>query len=70
MVTATPIAEAEVQKLLKEERFSKILSKDHRHVARKVDETIVGGTIMRTGSERVDGSYKRALIDLYQDITK
>ena len=70
VITATPVTEGEVVKLLKNEPFSKILSKDHRHVARKVDETIVGGTIVRTGSERVDASYKRGLIELYQDITK
>ncbi len=70
VVTATPIAEAEVQKLLKQDPFKKILSADHKHVKRTVDETIVGGTIVRTGGERIDTSYKRALIELYQHITK
>ena len=70
VVTATPITEADVQKLLKSEPFKKILSADHKHVKRTVDDSIVGGTIVRTGAERVDTSYKRALIELYQHITK
>jgi ATP synthase F1 delta subunit len=70
VITATPLPESEVVKLLKKAPFSKILTADHRHVSRKVDDSIVGGAIVRTGSQRIDQSYKRALIELYQHITK
>jgi F-type H+-transporting ATPase subunit delta len=70
IVSATPIAEGEVVKLLKKEPFSKILSTKHRHVTRSVDDSIVGGVVVKTGSERVDASFKRSLIDLYEHITK
>lgn len=69
VVTAKPIAETEVQKILKQSPFNKILTTSHKRVARTIDESIVGGIIVRTGSERVDQSYKRALTELYQHIT-
>lgn len=70
VVTSSPITESEVQKLLKIDPFKRILSPDHKHVKRSVDDTIVGGTIVKTGGQRIDQSYKRALIELYQHITK
>lgn len=35
----------------------------------RVDETIVGGFQIRTKDTLIDGSYKRALLDLYRNIT-
>lgn len=70
VVTSAPISETDVQKILKKDPFKKILSADHKHVKRTVDDSIIGGVIVRTGAERVDTSYKRALIQLYQHITK
>lgn len=69
VVTAEPIADTEVQKILKQSPFNKILTTSHKRVARTVDDTLIGGIIVRTGSERVDNSYKRALTELYQHIT-
>jgi F0F1-type ATP synthase delta subunit len=70
VVTSSPITESEVQKLLKVDPYKRILLADHKHVKRTVDDTIVGGAIIRTGGQRIDQSYKRALIELYQHITK
>lgn len=60
----------EVTKLLRTEPFSKLLSTKHKHVIRKEDDTLVGGVVVKAGSLSVDQSYKRALLDLYQNITK
>lgn len=35
-----------------------------------IDETIIGGAILRAKSTEIDASYKTALITLYQTITK
>lgn len=69
VVTVSAIHENEVQQILKKTPFSKILTTSHKRVDRKVDDSIVGGVIVRTGSQRVDASYKRALTELYQHIT-
>lgn len=70
VISDKPISETDVQKILKKEPFKKILTAEHKHVKRSVDDSIIGGIIVRTGGERIDTSYKRALIELYQHITK
>ncbi len=70
VITATAVGETDIQRLLKSDPFKRILSTKHKHVKRTIDDSIVGGTIVRTGSQRVDASFKRALIELYQNITK
>lgn len=70
VTSSKDLSPEDVSALLKKEPFSHALSSDHRKVVRKIDEGIVGGVIVRTGSIRVDASYKRALLDLYQNMTK
>ena len=65
---ATALSQEDVIKLLKREPYSRALSADHKKVVRKTDDTLVGGVVVRAGSLRVDGSYKRALLDLYQSL--
>jgi F0F1-type ATP synthase delta subunit len=68
VVTAMPISESEVSKLLKSEPFSLAISPTHKRVERRTDESIVGGVKVRTSGMRIDASYKRALTDLYQSL--
>lgn len=70
VVTSVPITEHDVQKILKKDPYKKILSATHKHVKRTVDNSIIGGVVVKTGGERIDTSYKRALIEIYQHITK
>jgi F0F1-type ATP synthase delta subunit len=42
-------------------------SASHKEV---VDETIVGGFVLRFKDKLVDASYKRALLDMYRRVTK
>ena len=70
VITAVPIAETSVQKILKKAPFYNVLSTSHKKVLRTVDESVVGGVIVKTGSRRVDQSFKRSLSELYQHITK
>ena len=69
VTSATPISEKDVAELLKKAPFKNVLSSAHRTVVRKVDETITGGVVVRTSMMRVDASYKRMLLELYQKIT-
>ncbi len=39
------------------------------HVVSRTDATLVGGALVRTRSERIDMSYKRALMELYKKLT-
>ncbi len=69
ITSATSLAEQEVVEVLKRPEYRELLTASHRRVARHIDENIVGGIIVRAGSRRVDGSYKRALLDIYQEFT-
>lgn len=69
VTSATPLSEKDVAELLKKAPFKNVLSSGHRTVVRKVDETITGGVVVRTSMMRVDASYKRMLLELYQKIT-
>ena len=69
VTTATALSEKEVAELLKKSPFKNVLSTSHRSVVRKVDDTITGGVMVRTSTMRIDASYKRMLLDLYQKIT-
>lgn len=56
-------------KLLKTAPFKEMLSlRGDEKIIRKRDETIIGGTIVRTGSIKIDASHKRALLELYQSL--
>ena len=68
VTSAKPLAQEEVAALLKKEPFKNALSVSHKRVERKVDDGIIGGIVVRTGTTRIDGSYKRALLDLYQSL--
>ena len=70
VVTAEPIKDSEIQTLLKKKVFSTLLSAKHKRVIRKIDNSLIGGTVVQTGSLRVDQSYKKALIELYQNVIK
>lgn len=67
VTSATPISEADVAALLKKAPFKEALTTLHKRVVRKTDPTLVGGAIVRTGTMRIDGSYKRMLRELYQE---
>jgi F-type H+-transporting ATPase subunit delta len=69
VTSAHPLSEDDVVGVLKRPEYRDLLTASHRRVARKVDESIVGGVVVRAGSRRVDGSYKRALLDIYQEFT-
>ena len=69
VVSALPMSESDVVALLKTEPYKQLLSARHKRVVRKTDQTIVGGAVVRAGSTRLDGSYKRALLDIYQNFT-
>ena len=67
--SAVSILEKHVQELLKKEPYSRMLSEKHRKVIRHVDDTLIGGVVVRTGTQQVDASYKRALTDIYKSLT-
>lgn len=69
VITANELPQTEVSALLRQEQFAKILSPLHKRVVRKVDPTLIGGTIVKTDSERIDMSYKRMLQEIYQNMT-
>lgn len=69
VTSATPLSEKDVALLLKKSPFKNVLATSHRAVVRKVDETITGGVVVRTSMMRIDASYKRMLLELYQKIT-
>ena len=69
VTSATLLSEKAVAELLKKSPYKNVLSTSHRSVGRKVDETITGGVVVRTSTMRIDASYKRMLLELYQKIT-
>jgi F0F1-type ATP synthase delta subunit len=69
VVSASPMTEGDVVALLKQEPYKQLLSAQHKRVVRKTDPNIVGGAVVRAGSVRMDGSHKRALLDIYQNFT-
>jgi F0F1-type ATP synthase delta subunit len=66
--SATALSPEKVAQLLKRDPFKHALSATHKKVVRKVDATLVGGAVVRTGSQKIDASHKRALIELYQSL--
>ena len=70
VTSSKELSPGEVSELLKHEPFKHALSPSHKKVVRKVDETLVGGTLVRTGALRIDASYKRALLELYRHTTE
>lgn len=68
ITSAKAISTEHVAQLFKQDPFKHALSPSHKKVIRKVDETLVGGTIVRTGALRIDASHKRALLELYQSL--
>jgi F0F1-type ATP synthase delta subunit len=69
VTTASALPESEVGALLRKEPFKHLLTAKHKKVVRREDDSLIGGAVVTAGSLRVDTSYKRALIDLYHDIT-
>ena len=69
VTTATELSQTEVATLLRKEPFANVLTTLHKRVERKVDSSVVGGAIVRTSGTRIDASYKRKLLDLYQSLT-
>lgn len=70
VISAIALTAENTQELLKKEPFKHALSTSHKKIVRTVDGSLVGGVVVKTGSTRIDGSYKRALLDLYQHITE
>ena len=68
VTTAVDCTQEEVGKLLRKEPFAHVLLPTHKKVVRKVDPTLIGGAIVRTGGVRIDASYKRKLQELYQSL--
>ena len=69
IVSSKELSEKETQEILRKEPFKNLLSGTHKRVERIVDDSTIGGVIVRTKAQRVDASYKRALLDLYRNIT-
>jgi F0F1-type ATP synthase delta subunit len=68
VTSAKALSPEHVADLLKRAPFKHALSPLHKKVVRKVDETLVGGEVVRTGTLKIDASHKRALIELYQSL--
>ena len=62
LIVASKDQEAKFKPKLQE--FKKYFDED-AEVVTKVDDTIIGGFMIRSKSMVVDGSYKKALMDLY-----
>ena len=69
ITSSAELSEKETQELLRKEPFKNLLDASHKRVERVVDDSIIGGVIVSTKAERIDGSYKRALIELYKSLT-
>ena len=63
------LSEKDTQEILRKEPFKNLLTASHKRVERIVDDSVIGGVIVRTKAVRVDASYKRALLELYKSIT-
>jgi F0F1-type ATP synthase delta subunit len=68
VISGDDLSEGAVATLLKNEPFKHALTPKHKKVLRKKDESLIGGTVVRTSDTRIDNSYKRALLDLYQSL--
>ena len=68
VTSAKPLTDEKVLAILKKEPFKNALSLSHKKVARKTDDGIIGGVVVRTGTTRIDASHKRALLDIYQSL--
>jgi F-type H+-transporting ATPase subunit delta len=68
VTSATALSPEKVAQLLKREPFKHALSAAHKKVVRKVDATLIGGAVVRTGAQKIDASYKSSLITLYQSL--
>ena len=68
VTSAKELSPEEVRKLLKKDPFKHALSSAHKKVIQKVDETLVGGSVVRTGSLKIDASHKHSLLELYQSV--
>ena len=67
--SAEMLSEGEVSKMLKSEPFKQMLLPTHKRVVRHTDPTLIGGAVVRTHEARLDASYKRGLLNLYEKIT-
>ncbi len=70
VTSAVPLSEPEVLALLKKEPFSHAIHAAHKRVVRKTDPTITGGVVVRSGTVRIDASYKQMLRELYSNMIK
>lgn len=70
VVVTSPSAmdENAVAHLLRQVPYRDILDTKHKTVVRKTDESLIGGHIVRSASRMIDTSYKRMLINLYEQI--
>lgn len=68
VTSAKELSTEKVAELITQEPFKHAISPAHKKVTRKVDATLVGGTIVKTGALRIDASHKRALLELYQSL--
>lgn len=68
VTSAMELTAEKVAALLKQEPFKQAIAPGHKKVIRKIDETLVGGTVVRTGTLKIDASHKHALLDLYQSL--
>ncbi len=69
ITSSKELSEKDTQEMLRKEPFKNLLSSSHKRVERIVDASVIGGVIVRTKAVRVDASYKRALLELYKNIT-
>ena len=68
ITSATAMTEEKILELLRKEPFKHALSPKHKHVERRMDDSIVGGVVVESGTTLIDASYKRMLLDLYQSL--
>lgn len=68
VITAKEMSQEQVAQLLKKEPFSRAVSSEHKKVVRRIDHSLIGGAVVCAGGIRIDGSYKQALLELYQNI--
>jgi F0F1-type ATP synthase delta subunit len=62
VISATPLSAHEIDHALKGGGIEKA---EHQVVTARVDDTLIGGTIVRTHATRIDSSWKRELLALY-----
>lgn len=67
-VTLAKKEDEKAEKEAIEKALASLEAKDEPTIA--YDESIIGGAIVEANHERVDMSYRRALINLYHSITK